>query len=176
MRVLDLQLLLCFTICMQVTLERLWVRQVPATRRNNALSLFKFLHVVRLLIFLWPPLFVSSMMVHHRSFIQLFILLLVSVVVQTYIYVVQTTDIFLKPYYTAGKVTRILWVGSTSPKPPNKNNLKESRTSRSYSRVIPKVWKKVRKTQHQNPKFGHTPSEILFFLNLQKSTIAHNRG
>jgi hypothetical protein len=33
---------------------------------------------------------------------------------------------------------------------------------------------KVRKTQHQNPEFGHTQSEIQ--KNLQKSTLAFNRG
>jgi hypothetical protein len=34
---------------------------------------------------------------------------------------------------------------------------------------------KVRKTQHQNPEFGHTQGEILK-KNLQKSTLAFNGG
>jgi hypothetical protein len=33
---------------------------------------------------------------------------------------------------------------------------------------------KVRKTQHQNPEFGHTQGDI--FKDLQKSTLAFNRG
>jgi hypothetical protein len=34
---------------------------------------------------------------------------------------------------------------------------------------------KVRKIQHQNPEFGHTQGEIIN-KNLQKSTLAFNRG
>jgi hypothetical protein len=34
---------------------------------------------------------------------------------------------------------------------------------------------KVRKRQHQNPEFGHTQGEIKT-KNLQKSTLAFNRG
>jgi hypothetical protein len=41
---------------------------------------------------------------------------------------------------------------------------------RKYNRVICKV----RKTQYQNPEFGHTQGEIL--KNLQKSTLAFKRG
>jgi len=40
-----------------------------------------------------------------------------------------------------------------------------------YNRVIPKV----RKTQHQNPEFGHTQGEIQK-KNLQKSTLAFQQG
>ncbi len=39
-----------------------------------------------------------------------------------------------------------------------------------YNRVI----RKVRKTQHQNPEFGHTQGEIQ--KNLQKSTLAFQQG
>jgi len=39
-----------------------------------------------------------------------------------------------------------------------------------------RVIRKVRKTQHQNPEFGHTQGEN-FFLNLKKkSTLAFNGG
>jgi hypothetical protein len=38
-----------------------------------------------------------------------------------------------------------------------------------------RVLRKVRKTQHQNPEFGHTQDEILK-KNLPKSTLAFNRG
>jgi len=38
-----------------------------------------------------------------------------------------------------------------------------------------RVIRKVRKTQHQNPKFGHTQGEIPK-KNLQKRTLAFNRG
>jgi hypothetical protein len=34
---------------------------------------------------------------------------------------------------------------------------------------------KVRKTQHQNPEFGHTQGEI-FFKNLQNCTLAFKGG
>jgi hypothetical protein len=37
-----------------------------------------------------------------------------------------------------------------------------------------KVICKVKKTQHQNPEFGHTQGEI--FKNLQKSTLAFKGG
>jgi hypothetical protein len=40
-----------------------------------------------------------------------------------------------------------------------------------YNRVI----RKVRKTQHQNPEFGHTQGEIQK-KNLQKSTLAFQQG
>jgi hypothetical protein len=38
-----------------------------------------------------------------------------------------------------------------------------------------RVIRKVRKTQYQNPEFGHTQGEIQK-KNLQKSTLAFNRG
>jgi hypothetical protein len=44
-------------------------------------------------------------------------------------------------------------------------------TQNLYNRVI----RKVGKTQHQNPEFGHTQGEILK-KNLQKSTLAFKGG
>jgi hypothetical protein len=44
-------------------------------------------------------------------------------------------------------------------------------TENLYDRVI----RKVGKTQHQNPEFGHTQGEILK-RNLQKSTLAFKGG
>jgi hypothetical protein len=42
------------------------------------------------------------------------------------------------------------------------------------AQVDNRVIGKVRKTQHQNPEFGHTPGDIK--KNLQKSTIAFYEG
>jgi len=41
-----------------------------------------------------------------------------------------------------------------------------------YNRVI----RKVRKTQHQNPEFGHTKSEIQKKLQKNTSTFKHSMG
>jgi len=58
MHVLDLSLLLNFTICMQVTLQGAWMKYLSTTKRTSSFF-FWFLQVGHLLAFLWPSLFVS---------------------------------------------------------------------------------------------------------------------
>jgi hypothetical protein len=47
---------------MQMILKGLWVKLLPTTRRIISLPFSWFLWVVHFLAFLWPSLFVSSLM------------------------------------------------------------------------------------------------------------------